>query len=93
MTEIIIRILGLWKRIRLKRRVLNCEGGKDDVRAADLMRIFGALEVKRKLCFQASHIAGMDTSLIHLITHSERSTINAELKRRGPGVNWREQVN
>ena len=61
--------------------VLNCKGGKDDVRARGLMRILGALEVKGRWRFQAKHVAGVDSSLPGLITRCEPSRINAELKR------------
>ena len=58
------------------------QGVKDDVRTGDLMRILGVLEVKRKWCFQAKHVAGVDNSLADLITRCEHSRINAELKLR-----------
>ena len=72
--------------------MLNCKGGKDDVRVGGLMRSLGALEVKGKCCFQAKHVAGVDISLADLITRCEPSRINAELKRQRPDGNWREQV-
>ena len=56
------------------------------------MKILGALEVKRKWCFQAKHVAGMYNSLADLITRCEPSRINAELKCQRPDVNWCEQV-
>ena len=71
--------------------VLKYKGSKDDVRAGDMMRILGALEVK-KWCFQARHVADVGNSLADLITCCEPSRINAELKRQRPNVNWREQV-
>ena len=71
--------------------VLKYKGSKDDVRAGDMMRILGALEVK-KWCFQARHVADVGNSLADLITCCEPSRINAELKRLRPDVNWREQV-
>lgn len=70
----------------------NCKEGKDNVRTGGMMTILGGLEVKRKWCFQARHVVGMDNSLADLITRCKRNTINAELKRRRPDVNWREQV-
>ena len=42
--------------------------------------------------FQANHVAGVDNSRADLVTRCEPSRINAELKRRRPDVNWREQV-
>ena len=72
--------------------VLNCKEDKDDVRARGLMRIPGVLEVKRKWCFQATHVADVDNSLPDLITRCEPSRINAELKRQTPDVYWRKQV-
>ena len=72
--------------------MLNCKRGKDDLRAGGLMKILGALEVKRKWCFQAKHVAGMYNSLADLITRCEPSRINAELKCQRPDVNWCEQV-
>ena len=56
------------------------------------MRIFGALQVKRKWCFQEKHVVGEDNSLADLIIFCEHGNINAELKRRRPDVNWREKV-
>ena len=72
--------------------VLNCKGGKDDVRAGGLMRILGALEVRGGWCFQAKHVAGAENVLADLITRCEPDKINAELKRLRPDVDWREQV-
>ena len=63
--------------------VTNCRGGNDNVRAGGLMRILGALEVRRKWCFQAKHVAGVNDSLADLITRCEHSRVNEELNAEG----------
>lgn len=72
--------------------VVHCKGGKDDVLAGGRRRIFGALEVKGKWCFQVKRMGVMGNSLGDPITRYEPSIINAELKYKRSDVNWREQV-
>ena len=71
---------------------VKLQRGKDAVRAGGLMRILGTLKVGGNWCFQAKHVAGVDNSLADLITRCEHSRVNAELNRRRPDVDWREQV-
>lgn len=73
-------------------RVINNKVGKDDVWVGGLMRTLGALEVKRKLCFQAKDLVGGDNALADAIIRCEPSKTNAELKRQRLGVFWREHV-
>lgn len=66
--------------------VVELQGGKNDLRAGDMMKIVGALEVKGKWCFREKHVAGVDNTLADLITrckYNKAPNIGSQLARAG----------